>query len=179
MAAYAAVYARALVDVVVGRKLVPSEINQQLTDFGGALESSPALREVLYNPSFKLEKRLAVVDSLVARMKLVPEVRNFIAVVMRNGRLHAFNEMLGQYRSEMNKREGISEASITSARKLDEQERRDLEAHAATIAGNRVHAIFVEDPALVGGVILKIGSTVYDGSVRGRMQRLKEQLIAG
>lgn len=112
-------------------------------------------------------------------MNLGREVRNFIAVLMRNGRLHAFNEVLAEYRREMDKRCGISEALITTARKLDETERRAIEAQASAIAGNKIRATFHEDSALVGGVVLRIGSTVYDGSVRGRLQKLKEQLILG
>jgi F-type H+-transporting ATPase subunit delta len=68
---------------------------------------------------------------------------------------------------------------ITTARKLDDQERREIESQAAEIAGSQIRATFQEDSTLVGGVVLRIGSTVYDGSVRGRLQRLKEQLIAG
>jgi F-type H+-transporting ATPase subunit delta len=179
MAAYAAAYARALVDVVLGRKLDTQDVDRQLTDFGAALDLSPELREVLYNPSFKMEKRLAIVDQLATRMQLGREIRNFIAVVMRNSRLHAFREIVDQYRREMDKRSGIAEARITTARKLDQNERQALEARVATIAGSRVRATFEEDKALVGGLILRIGSTVYDGSVRGRLERMKEQLVTG
>ena len=179
MAAYAAAYARALVEVVVDRKLDPAAIDQQLSDFAQALDVSPELREVLYSPSFKLDKRIGILDAIAQRMKLGVEVRNFIAVVMRNSRLHAFAEIAAQYRREMAKREGVAEAIITTARKLDAQERKDLEASVAQTAGTKIHATFQEDDALVGGVILRIGSTVYDGSVRGRLERMKEQLIAG
>ena len=179
MAAYAAVYARALVDVVLDRKLDAAEVDQQLSDFEAALHISADLREVLYNPSFKLEQRIAILDQLASRMKLGREVRNFVAVVMRNGRLHAFHDIVAQYRHELDKREGVAEARITTARKLDAKEQRDLEARVATIAGTKVRATFEEDSALVGGVILRIGSTVYDGSVRGRLERMREQLVAG
>ncbi len=179
MAAFAAAYARALADVVLDRKINPPEIDQQLSDFAEAVQISPELREVLYNPSFKFERRLAVLDKLAERMGLGKEVRNFIAVIMRNGRLHGFTEVLHEYRREMNKRQGISQAIVTTARRLDEEEKKDLENQIASVAGTRIQATFHEDSSLVGGVILRIGSTVYDGSVRGRLQRLKEQLIAG
>ena len=179
MASYAAAYARALADVVLNRNLDTAGIDQQLGDFAAALQSSPELREVLYNPSFKLERRIAILDRLAERMTMGKEVRNLIAVLMRNGRLHGFAEVLSDYRREINKRQGISQATVTTARPLDEQEKKDLEAQIASLAGSRVQATFHEDTSLVGGVILRIGSTVYDGSVRGRLQRLKEQLIAG
>jgi F-type H+-transporting ATPase subunit delta len=134
---------------------------------------------VLGSPSFNLDQRIAILDSLNKKMKLGREVRNFIAILIRNGRLHAFNLVLAEYRREIDRRAGISEALITTARKLDDQERREIESQAAEIAGSQIRATFQEDSTLVGGVVLRIGSTVYDGSVRGRLQRLKEQLIAG
>ena len=179
MAAYAAVYARALADVVIDAKLDVAGIDGQLQDFASTLHDSSELGEVLSSPSFNLEKRVAILDSLNEKMNLGREVRNFIAVLMRNGRLHAFNEVLAEYRREINLRLGIAHATVTSARKLDDNERREIEQQAATLAGKQVHATFQEDSTLVGGMILRVGSTVYDGSVRGRLARLKDQLIAG
>jgi F-type H+-transporting ATPase subunit delta len=179
MASYAAAYARALADVVASAKIDAGKVDQQLQDFADTLRESGELREVLSSPSFKLEKRLAILDSLNEQMKLRREVRNFVAVLIRNGRLLGFNQVLGEYRREMDQRAGISEAVVTTARKLDEEERREIEAQAAQIAGTRIRATYQEDGTLVGGVVLQIGSTVYDGSIRGRLQRLKEQLIPG
>ena len=179
MAAYIAPYARALAEVVTSAHLDVNQIDSQLEDFSKTLSSSASLREVLYNPSFPMERRLAVLDQISARIPLSKEVRNFIAVLMRNGRLHGFDEVLGKYRSEIDKRSGIAEALITTARPLDKQEQGDLERQAEKLAGKKVHASFSEDKDLIGGVVLRIGSTVYDGSVRGRLQRLKDQLIAG
>ncbi len=179
MAAYAAAYARALADVVIDAKLDVAAIDSQLQDFASTLSESHELSEVLSSPSFNLEKRVAILDSLNAKMNLGREVRNFIAVLMRNGRLHAFNEVLAEYRREINARSGIADALVTSARRLDDAERREIEQQAATLAGRQVRATFREDSALVGGMILRIGSTVYDGSVRGRLTRLKDELIAG
>jgi F-type H+-transporting ATPase subunit delta len=179
MAAYAAAYARALADVVIDSKLDVAAIDNQLQDFASTLGESSELSEVLSSPSFNLEKRVAILDSLNPKMNLGREVRNFIAVLMRNGRLHAFNEVLAEYRREINARSGVADATVTSARRLDDAERREIEQQAATLAGRQVRATFREDSTLVGGMILRIGSTVYDGSVRGRLTRLKDQLIAG
>jgi len=179
VASYAAACARALADVVEGAKLDAGQVDRQLEDFSATFNESGELREILSSPSFKLERRIAVLDALNGRLGLGREVRNFIAVLIRNRRLHAFNQVLAEYRREMDRRSGIAEALITTARRLDERERQEVESHAAQIAGSKVRATFREDSTLVGGVILRIGSTVYDGSVRGRLQRLKEQLIAG
>jgi F-type H+-transporting ATPase subunit delta len=179
MASYASAYARALADVVESARLDATEVDGQLQDFAAALKESGELHEVLNSPSFKLEQRIAILDALSTKMNLGREVRNFLAVLIRNGRLHAFHEVFAAYRREMDERSGISEALVTTARKLDENERKAVESQAAEIAGTKVRATFQEDSSLVGGLILRIGSTVYDGSVRGRLQRLREQLIAG
>jgi F-type H+-transporting ATPase subunit delta len=179
MASYTAAYARALADAVESRKLDAAQVDRQLQDFASTLAGSGELREVLASPSFTLERRIGILDSLNAKMQLGREVRNFIAVLIRNGRLHAFNQVLAEYRSEIDRRSGISEALITTARKLDDMERGEIEAQAAAIAGNRVRTTFQEDSSLVGGLVLRIGSTVYDGSVRSRLQRLKEELVSG
>ena len=179
MASFAPAYARALADVVLDASMDTAGIDSQLQDFASTLGDSQELREVLYSPSIKLDRRLAILDALNEKMHLNREVRNFIAVLMRNSRLHAFNEVLAAYRREINLRSGIADATVTSARKLDDAERQAVEQQAASLAGRQIRAIFQEDSALVGGMILRIGSTVYDGSVRGRLERLQEQLIAG
>jgi F-type H+-transporting ATPase subunit delta len=105
-----------------------------------------------------------------------PQVRNFLAVLINHDRMEAFEEILGEFHHEMNTRLNIAEVVVTSARKLDEGERKSLEDKAAHITGSAISAKFREDPSLIGGVILKVGSTVYDDSVRGRLTRLKEAL---
>jgi F-type H+-transporting ATPase subunit delta len=77
----------------------------------------------------------------------------------------------------MNRRLSISDAEVVTARPLGEQERATLTGQVAQLAGNRVHATFREDKLLIGGAIVRIGSTIYDGSVRGRLERLKERLV--
>jgi F-type H+-transporting ATPase subunit delta len=78
----------------------------------------------------------------------------------------------------MNRRLQISDAEVLTARPLQEQERAKLEREVAELAGTRVHATFLEDKSLIGGAIVRIGSTIYDGSVRGRLERLRERLVS-
>ena len=78
----------------------------------------------------------------------------------------------------MNRRLSISDAEVVTARLLQDQERAKLEREVAELAGTRVNAAFRQDKSLIGGAIVRIGSTIYDGSVRGRLERLKERLVA-
>ncbi len=178
MAVFAARYARAFADVVFDAKLNQDEVEQQLDDFAATLAGSKDLKELLLNPSIPVRKRVSILDAVNARVGCGPKVRNFLAVLISHERLAALGEIMQEYRLEMNKRSSISDAEVVTARPLEEQERAQLEGKVAELAGNRVNATFREDKSLIGGVIVRIGSTIYDGSVRGRLQRLKERLVS-
>lgn len=181
-AVFAVRYARALADVIFGPEsaasVKPEEAASQLNDFAVAWHESADLREFFLDPSFPSARKVAILDKLNERLQLSRPIRNFIAVIINHDRLSGFDEILSAFHSEMNGRLNIAEVEVTSARKLDDSERKSLEAQAARITGSAIHARFREDASLVGGVILKIGSTVYDDSVRGRIDRLREQLAA-
>lgn len=179
MSVYGSRYARALADVVLSQKLKPSDVDQQLRDFSGTWHGSAQLREMLVNPAIPIEEKVGMLDKLNTRIGLSQPVRNFLAVLINHDRLSALDEVLEAYHKEMNSRLGIAEAHVTTARKLDDAERRELQDQMAHISGSQVEASFKEDSSILGGAIVRIGSTVYDGSVRGRLNKLKEQLIAG
>jgi F-type H+-transporting ATPase subunit delta len=178
MSVFAARYARALADVVLESKLNPAEVLQQLNDFAATFAGSKELREVLLNPSLPTAKRVAILDAVNRRIGCGPKVRNFLAVLISRERLAALNEIVEEYRIEMNRRLEISDAEVLTARPLLDQERTKLEREVAELAGTRVNATFLEDKSLIGGAIVRIGSTIYDGSVRGRLERLRERLVS-
>jgi F-type H+-transporting ATPase subunit delta len=178
MSVFAARYARALADVVLDAKLNTAEVEQQLQDFAATFAGSKDLKELLLNPSIPAQKRVAILDKINGRVGCGPKVRNFVAVLIRHERLGALAEILEQYRQEMNRRLSISDAEVVTARPLEDQERAKLEAQVSAVAGNKVNATFREDKSLIGGAIVRIGSTIYDGSVRGRLERLKERLVS-
>ncbi len=178
MSVFAARYARALADVVLDAKLDPVEVERQLEDFASTFAGSKDLRELLLNPSISAQKRVAILDKINGRVGCGPQVRNFLAVLIGHERLGALTEILEEYRQEMNRRLAISDAEVVTARPLADEERAQLAGQASALAGNRVNATFREDKSLIGGVIVRIGSTIYDGSVRGRLERLKERLAS-
>jgi F-type H+-transporting ATPase subunit delta len=179
MSLFAARYARAFAESVADAKLDPAAVSSQLDDFVSAWKESPELRQFFESPAFPPAQKIAFLDKLNEKIGLTPLVRNFLAVLIDHDRIGAIHEVIDAYRREMDLRQGIFEAEIVSARKLDDDERRQLEAQVGQVAGGRVKANYREDKSLMGGAIVTIGSTVYDGSVRGRLDRLKEQLVAG
>lgn len=177
MSVYASRYARALAEVVESEHLDAAQADQQLQDFAETFASSANLREVLEDPSMPLESKLKVVDAMAARLQLFGALRNFLAVLLQNDRIAAYPEILAEYRREMDARNNIGEAEITSTRELDAQERSALEARAEGLTGKKIRAVYRQDPSLLGGVVLRIGTVLYDGSLRGRLDRLRRQLV--
>ena len=179
MASHIAQYARALADVIFEAHLNPKEAELQLGDFAAAWRESRELRDFLLDPSFPVDQKVSVLDKMNAKLQMGQQVRNFIAVLIRNRRIGGFEEMAAEFGREVNRRLGIQEAKVTSARPLDDGERKDLEADIARLTGKQVEAHYSVDKGLIGGVVVQAGSTVYDGSVRGRLNRLREELTAG
>lgn len=178
MSAFTARYARALADVVLQDKLHTADVERQLEDFVETLEASKELREVLQNPSIGLDSKLKLLDAMATRMQMARQTRNFLAVLLQNDRIDALNAIATDYRGEIRARLHIGEAEITSTRELDAEERMQVEREAASLAGLKIQATYRQDASLLGGIVLRIGDTVYDGSVRGRLERMRAMLIA-
>ncbi len=179
MAAFVARYANAFADVVTSAKLDSAAIDVQLSDFLGTWEGSPELREFFVNPAIPAIEKVGILDKLNVKLGLQKELRNLLAVLIDNGRIGHVSEVGQAYRRILQERLGIRQAEIVTARALDEKERLELVAEIGKLAGSRIEASFKLDASILGGTVVRIGSTVYDGSVRGRLERLKEALIAG
>jgi F-type H+-transporting ATPase subunit delta len=137
------------------------------------------LRELMSNPSVPLEQKLKVLDAICARLKAIKQVRNFLAVLVQHNRMAELPEILAETRIELDHRSGMVEAEIVTARELNADQRKKFEASVAKMAGHlHVRANYRLDATLLGGATVKVGSTVYDGSVLGQLHRLKEQLAA-
>lgn len=179
MAAVTSRYARALADVVQERKLDLAAVRAQLQAFEQMLAESQELKHVWDNPAVPGEQKRHLLDALAQRMGALREVRNFVAVLIDRRRIAALAEIARAFQAEMNQRMGLAEAEVTSARELPDDEKRFLEAQLGQLTGKRVLAQYKQDPALLGGAVVRVGSTIYDGSVRGQLQKIKETLSAG
>ncbi|GGH13676.1 ATP synthase F1 subunit delta [Silvibacterium dinghuense] len=179
MSALAARYARALAEVLREAHQNPTPVQSQLDDFVAAWNTSADLREVFLDPSFPVAEKVAILDKLNTKLQLTQQARNFVAVLINHGRLHDLREIVAAFHEVVDEELGVSVVAVTSARALGEDQRRDLEQQIAGMTQTKIRASYQEDASLLGGVIVRIGSTVYDGSVRGRLDRLKEELIAG
>jgi F-type H+-transporting ATPase subunit delta len=172
-------YARAFASVVASQNLDSKLAESQLQDFAGTLEGSSDLREILQDPSIPEDQKLKVLDAIAGRIGMFPAVRNFIAVITHHNRLHELGDILAAYHSIADETSNVLEAEIVSAHPLDAGNRTLLEQQVAKLAGGQqVRATYTEDASLLGGAVVRIGSTVYDGSVRAQLQQLKQRLVS-
>jgi F-type H+-transporting ATPase subunit delta len=179
MAAFVARYAHAFLDVVTSAKLDAAAVNGQLTDFVSTWEGSPELREFFGNPGVPALQKVEFLDTLNKKLGLAKEVRNLIAVLIDNDRIGHVVEVAEAYRRLLQEQQGIRQAEIVTARELGAAERKSLITEVGKLAGAKIDASFKLDASILGGTVVRIGSTVYDGSVRGRLDRLKEALVSG
>jgi F-type H+-transporting ATPase subunit delta len=176
LSAVAERYAAALADVVMERKGAP-DIQEGLAEFVDVFFGSADLRNALESPAVEREVKIKIIDELAEKMRLNEAVRNFICLVVDHHRTQMLREIVQLLSVELDRRQNIVKLAVTSARKLDERERTQLiEAFDSKDQKRKVRASFAEDRTLLGGVVVRVGSTVYDGSVREQLNRLRERL---
>jgi F-type H+-transporting ATPase subunit delta len=177
MSAVALRYAHAFNSVVSSQGIDAAVAQQQLRDFRETFKGSCELREVLMDPALPREQKLKLVDAVASKIGMFPQVRNFLAVIMSNDRLSDLDEILDEYHAVADRQAGLIEAEIVSARPLNNEDRTSLEVQVEKLAGGKVRATYREDSSLLGGAVIRIGSTVYDGSVRAQLLQMKQRLV--
>jgi F-type H+-transporting ATPase subunit delta len=179
MASVVGTYARAFADVVMKKSnfLDPERVLRELYGYEALLRQSDQLRRVMENPSIPGDRKRAVLDAIAAHLGSTRQVRNFVAVVTDHQRLPLFSEILKQLDQELNERQGFAEAQVSSARQLGDPEKNMLEAEITKMTGKRVRARYQQDASLLGGAVVRVGSTIYDGSVKGQLEKIREQLV--
>jgi F-type H+-transporting ATPase subunit delta len=178
MASVASTYARAFADVVLGAHLDADTSIAELRTIASLLAESAMLRRVWENPAIPADQKRGVLDIIVDRDKISKPVRNLIAVLIDHRRMHFFVPVIDQLEKELDARLGFAEAQITSARALDDDEKREFESQVRKLTGKKVRAQYGQDVSLLGGAVLRIGSTIYDGSVKGQLERIKEAITS-
>ena len=178
MAAVAARYARALTDVVTrpGAPETPEAVESQLRRFEALTAESAELRTVLISPAVTAARKKALIERLGAVVGLSRIARNFLFVLVDHKRIALLGGILTLFRAMVDERLGMVEARVTVAAPLADEERARLEEALGQLTGRRVRATYAVDPALIGGAVTRIGSTIYDGSVREQLRLLRERL---
>jgi len=176
MASVAATYARAFADVVFDEHLDAGRAVSGLHRIVALMAESAELRRVWDNPAVPADQKRRLLDAIVQREGIDKPVRNLIAVLIDHRRLHFLERIVEQLEKELDARLGFAEAQISSARQLGDAERRALEAQIEKTTGKKVRATYGLDASLLGGAVVRVGSTIYDGSVKGQLERIKEAI---
>jgi len=147
-------------------------------DASDARLGSEDVMDVLANPAIPIEQRAAAVTGLLAETASAP-VQNLIQLLLRRGRIEQLPRVAAEFRRLDDRRQGITHATATSATALTPDEVRALGARLEQSTGGRVALDVQVDPSLLGGLVVRVGDRLIDGSVRGRLERLRDQLISG
>lgn len=170
-------YASALADVAL-EQIKADQVKADFDAFAEAFYSSPDLRNFLETPAIGPEQKHRVIEKLSEKTGWDSAVRNFIYLLVDHRRTELLREIQKAFSEELNARLGIAEAEVTSAWQLSQDERNRLTSVLERRTGKKIEARFREDASLLGGAVVRVGSTVYDGSVREQLNRLREQLEA-
>lgn len=176
MASVASTYARAFADVVLSAHLDANRAVGGLRRIAGLLAESTELRRVWENPAVPAEQKRKLLDAIVHQDGIERHVRNLVAVLIDHRRMQFLERITQQLEKELDARLGFAEAHITSARELGDAEKRGLEAQIEKVTGKKVRARFGLDASLLGGAVVRVGSTIYDGSVKGQLGKIREAI---
>jgi F-type H+-transporting ATPase subunit delta len=170
-------YAKALLMIGVEQKKV-EPLRAQLSQLAGLFRDSAELRVVLLNPSIRLEERKAVMQQIVDRVKVDPIMRNFAMLLLDKDRFRYCEAISMEFNRMADELEGVVRAKATSAKALNIAQRASVKKALEELTGKRVELEVDTDPALIGGVVARVGSIVYDGSVRTQLEMLKESILS-
>ena len=177
MKALAERYAGALVDVAIENKQA-DQIKQELAAFASMVRESAELHSFLANPSIARAAKHAAIEQLVTAMGASRTLRNYLFVIVDQRRAGMLIEIEQAFSAILDARQGITQATVTSAAELTLEERAEIDAALAKLTGRKVQAQCKTDPALIGGAVVRIGSTIYDGSVRAQLDRMRARMIS-
>jgi F-type H+-transporting ATPase subunit delta len=180
LSAVATRYAHALADVVTasGSPLRAEDAMAQLKAFEAALRDSPALQNALITPAVPVARKRAVIGRIGYVMQLSQITRNFLYVLVDHRRIALLSVIIHSFELGVDQRLGFARAEISSAGKLTEDQEAELRIRLEQISGKRLRARYTVDRTLIGGVVARVGSTVYNGSVRGRLETLESRMRA-
>lgn len=171
------IYAAALADVAVEQRSSET-LKKELAAFAGMFTASADLRNFLETPAVDRAGKQKVIEALVARVGASQELRNFLFVIVENQRAALLPEITRAFEAELLDRLGKAEAEVTSTHELTAEQKGELDKALEGLTGKKIEARYRVDAALLGGTLVRIGSTIYDGSVRAQLERLGARLAA-
>lgn len=168
-------YASALADVVIPQG-EERAVQSELKAWESMIAGNSGLQEAFGNPTVPYDQKRNVLENLIARTKVHPTTANFLRVLLKNQRLAEIAEVNAKLAEVLDERTGIVSAQVVSARPVSDATKASLEQKLTQLTGKKARLTFETDESLLGGIVTRIGSTIYDGSVRNQLSRLREEL---
>jgi len=172
-------YARALFDVAVKEQQNLDEIEAQLAEFVALFKEHPTLEKVLLNPAVPVPRKRGAVIELLKSMGVGPIVSKLVTLLADRDRLVVLPDLLSSYRERLLEHRDWIRAEVTTAVPLSAERAQQIEQRLAHATGKRVTVSAHVDPSIVGGMVTRIGGTVYDSSVTRQLEKIRGRLVAG
>lgn len=170
-------YANALADIALVQGAA-APVVQQLSDFNAACAASAELRNALDSPAVTKEQKRAIAEKIASRLGASKLVRNFLFVVIDHQRTHQLPEIFDSFKTVLRERQGIAEAEVFSASPLTDAQQKEMTQTLAKATGKTIEAKFSLDANLLGGALVRVGDTIYDGSLRKRLNDMRDRLLS-
>lgn len=168
-------YALALADVIIERG-EEAPVQEELCAWQGMILENTLLLEAFSNPTVAFEQKAAVLNELIVRTQVRATTANFLRLLLKNQRIAELPQINATLAEVLDQRSGVLGAQVLSARPVPDSTKASLEAKLGQMTGKKIRLSFDTDESLLGGMVTRIGSTIYDGSVRNQLRRLVEEL---
>ena len=172
-------YARALFDVAAKEQTDLQHVEDQLAAFIDLFTEHPTLAKVMLNPAVPVPRKRAAVLELTTRLGTAPILAKLLALLAERDRLVVLPDLLASYRDRLMDHQNVVRAEVTTATPLSRDRAQEIERRLEHVTGRTVIVSTRIDPAIIGGLVARIGSTVYDASVTGQLERMRTRLIEG
>jgi F-type H+-transporting ATPase subunit delta len=170
-------YARAVLDVAIKEKADLEQIERELTEFNALLDAQPLLKKVLLNPAVPVPRKRAAMVALLEQMSVTPIVSKLFVLLAERDRLILLPDLLAAYRDRLADHRNVVRAEVTTATPLTPERTQQIQKSLAQVTGRTVMLQTRVDPTIVGGLVAKVGSVVYDASVTRQLEKLKQRLV--
>ena len=170
-------YASALADVLVERH-EEAVVREELKIWEQMVQSNPLLLEALTNPTVAYDQKSKLLSELIQKSNVQRTTANFLRLLLKNQRFAELPQINAKLSEIMDERAGVVSAEVVSARPISDSVKNSLEQTLQQITNRRVRLNYATDETLLGGIVTRIGSTIYDGSVRSQLERLKQELAS-
>ena len=169
-------YASALAEVAIERH-EETEVQQEIDSWASLIESSQLLRDVFSNPTIPYDQKRKVLEELISRTRVRETTGTFLRVLLQNQRITELKHVAERFGQVLDAHNGVVAANVTTAQPIPDDVKNSLRDALSSTAGRTVRLSFVTDDKIIGGVVTQIGSTIFDGSVQGQLERLAADFV--